>query len=80
MNIIQNDTLLRKIRTIPEYTSENDTSLCRGDFDGRFYALEPMRSDGIHRRSFDDFQISESGEIETKVLEGVSCLVNEQNV
>jgi hypothetical protein len=80
MNIVQNDTLFRKIRAFPEYTSENDTSLCRGDFDGRFYALETMRSDGIHRGTFDNLEVSKGGEIETKILEGVRCLVYEKNV
>lgn len=80
MNIIQNDTLFRKIRAFPKYTSKNDTSLCRGYFDGRFYTLETMRSDRVYGGTFDDFKISESGEIETEILESVSCLIYEKNV
>ena len=48
--------------------------------DGSFDTLEPMRGDSIHRRSFDDLEVTQSREIEAEVLECVGRLVDEEDI
>jgi hypothetical protein len=80
VDIVQDHAALREAWTFPEDTSEDDTCLGRGDFDGGFYTLEAMRGDGVDGRTLDEFEVSQGSEIEAEVLEGVGCLVHEEYV
>lgn len=63
MYIIEDDTCLRHIGSFPQDAAKDDPSFCRRNFDCRFDALEAMRSDGVHGRTFDDLQVTKSSEI-----------------
>ena len=47
------------------------------DFNSRFDTLETMRSDGVYAWAFDQFEITQSGEVQTEVLESIGSLVDQ---
>jgi len=51
-----------------------------GILNGGLDALESMRGYGIDSRSFDDLQITQGRKIQTKILQGVGSLVDEENI
>ena len=77
VDVIQNDTLLRHARTLPEDAPENDAGLRRGHLDRRLDALEAVWRDRVRRGPFNELQIAERREIETEVLEGVRRLIDQ---
>ena len=80
MDVIQDHTGLREARTLPKNASKNDTSLCRGHLDGGFDALEAMGSDGINGRPLNEFKVSQGGEVEAEILQGIGCLIHKKDV
>ena len=80
MDIIQNHTTLSHIRALPQNTPKDNTRLGARDLDSGFDALEPMRRNRIHRRPFDDLEVTQSSEIKAEVLECIGSLVDEEDV
>jgi len=80
MDIIQNHTRLAHIRALPQNAPKDHPRLRRGDLDRRLDALEPMRRDRVHRGPLNNLEVTESGKVEAKVLEGVGSLVDEEDV
>ncbi len=50
------------------------------DLDGGLDALEAMGSNRMHRRSFDNLEIAESGEVQAKILKSVRSLVDQKDI
>lgn len=63
VNVVQDDALLSHSRPLPQNTSEDDTSLCRGNLDGSLDTLKAMWGNGIDRRPLYEFQITQSREV-----------------
>jgi hypothetical protein len=80
MDIIQNHTTLSHIRALPQDTPKDNTRLGTRDLDGRFDTLESMRRDSVHRRPFDDLEVTQSRKVKAEVLECVGRLVDEEDV
>ena len=80
MDIIQNHTTLSHIRAFPQNATKDNTRLGTRDLDCGFNALEPMRRDSVHRRPFDDLEVTQSSKIKAEVLECIGGLVDQEDV
>ena len=80
MDIIQNHTSLRHVRSFPQDTSKDNTSFRRRHLDSGFDTLETVWCKGINSWSFNNFQIAEGSEIQTEVLEGIGWLIDKEDV
>lgn len=80
VDIVQNDTGFRHVRSFPQNATENNARFCGRYFDSGFDALEAMRGNRINRRSFHYFEISKGRKIQAKILQGVSGLIYQENV
>lgn len=65
---------------IVEYVTKYDTSLCRGDLDSRFDALERVRPKRILHGSFNKLQVAKRGKLDRQVLKSLSSLVDHENI
>ena len=80
MDVIQDHTGLCEAGSLPKNTSKNDTSLCRGNFDGGFDTLEAMGSDSINGWPLNKFKISQGGKVEAEILQGIGCLIHKKDI
>ena len=63
MDIVQDYALLCHTRTLPQDATKDDSSLCGGYLDCGLDALETIGTDGVNRRSLNQLEVTEGGEI-----------------
>ena len=80
VNVVQDDGLLCEVRTVPEYTAEDNSRLRRRPLDRSLDALETVRRNGKRRRPLYNFQVTKSCEVKTKVLEGAWGLIDQEDI
>lgn len=80
VDVVEDHALLRHVLALPKYAAKDNAGLGGGNLDRGLDALKTMRCNCVHRRSLDKFEISQCREVQTKILQRVSCLIDQQDV
>lgn len=82
VNVVEHDRRrnLADSLSVVDDVSKDDSGLRRRDLDGRFDGVEGVRTEGVGCWTFDEFEVSEGGELDREVLEGFRGLVDDENL